>query len=66
MKLYATFETILQLYATILQQFCLQLYATMQLIMFFSDYMQLYSTMKLYATMQLYETICKYATYPTI
>jgi hypothetical protein len=47
MKLYAT---ILQLYATILQQFHMQLYATrklyatMQLIMFFSDYMQLYAT----------------------
>ena len=36
------------------------LYATMKVIMFFSDYMQLYATMQLYvtyATMQLYATI---------
>jgi hypothetical protein len=30
MQLYATYATILQLYATILQQFRMQLYATMQ------------------------------------
>ena len=50
MQLYATNAT----YATILQQFRMQLYATMQLIMFFSDNMQLY------ATLCNNETICNY------
>ena len=53
MKLYETMQ-LMQLYATILQQFHMQLY----------ENMQLYANMKLYATMQLYETM-QHATYAT-
>ena len=44
----------------------MQLYATMQLIMFFNDNMQNYATLKLMQLMQLYETLCNNATYATI
>ena len=67
----ATYATILQLYETILQQFHMQLYATMQLCnMQLMQLKQLYGT---YATshnfMQLYTTYATmqlYATYATI
>ena len=56
----ATYATMLQLYATILQQFRMQLYAT--ILQQFR--MQLYENMQPYATMQLYATM-QHASYAT-
>jgi hypothetical protein len=73
MQIYATYETILQLYATILQQFRMKLYANMQLYatMQHGTYATLCNFMKhatlcnnaTYATMKLYGIICNLCYY---